>query len=33
MIEIRQDGLTTETGIERWAARIARAYRAIDLAY
>ncbi|MGV8836806.1 N-formylglutamate amidohydrolase, partial [Cellvibrio sp.] len=33
MIEIRQDGLTTETGIERWATRIARAYRAIDLAY
>ncbi|WP_331352821.1 N-formylglutamate amidohydrolase [Cellvibrio sp. UBA7671] len=33
MIEIRQDGLTTETGIERWAARIANAYRAIDLAY
>lgn len=33
MIEIRQDGLTTETGIERWATRIASAYRAIDLAY
>jgi len=33
MIEIRQDGLTTQTGIERWAERIARAYRAIDLQY
>lgn len=28
MIEIRQDGLTTQTGIERWAKRIASAYRA-----
>jgi predicted N-formylglutamate amidohydrolase len=28
MIEIRQDGLTTQTGIERWARRIASAYRA-----
>lgn len=33
MIEIRQDGLTTQTGIERWAERIAHAYRAIDLQY
>lgn len=29
MIEIRQDGLTTQTGIEQWAKRIALAYRAI----
>jgi len=33
MIEIRQDGLTTETGITRWAERIARAYREIDVQY
>jgi len=33
MIEIRQDGLTTQTGIARWAERIALAYRAIDLEY
>lgn len=26
MLEIRQDGLTTQTGIERWAQRIAQAY-------
>jgi len=26
MLEIRQDGLITETGIERWAERIAQAY-------
>lgn len=32
MIEIRQDGLTTETGIVRWAERIALAYRAIEWA-
>lgn len=29
MIEIRQDGLTTETGIARWAERIANAFRAL----
>jgi predicted N-formylglutamate amidohydrolase len=33
MLEIRQDGLTTLTGIERWSQRIARAYRAIELQY
>lgn len=33
MIEIRQDGLTTQTGIEHWAERIALAYRTIDLEY
>jgi len=33
MIEIRQDGLTTQTGIECWAERIARAYCAIDSPY
>lgn len=33
MIEIRQDGLTTQTGIERWAERIAQAYRSIELQY
>lgn len=33
MIEIRQDGLTTQTGIARWAERIAQAYRAIQLEY
>lgn len=31
MIEIRQDGLTTQAGIEQWAKRIALAYRAIEL--
>lgn len=30
MIEIRQDGLTTQTGVERWAERIAKACRAIE---
>jgi predicted N-formylglutamate amidohydrolase len=33
MIEIRQDGLKTQAGIEGWAERIARAYRAIDSPY
>lgn len=33
MIEIRQDGLTTETGIARWAERIALAYRNINVKY
>lgn len=33
MLEIRQDGLTTHTGIERWAERIARAYLANELEY
>ncbi len=33
MIEIRQDGLTTQTGVERWAERIALAYRAVEPAF
>lgn len=33
MIEIRQDGLTNQTGIENWAERITLAYRAIALEY
>lgn len=33
MIEIRQDGLTSQTGIENWAERITLAYRAIALEY
>lgn len=33
MIEIRQDGLTTQTGIARWAERIVQAYRTIEVEY
>ncbi|WP_062064673.1 N-formylglutamate amidohydrolase [Cellvibrio sp. OA-2007] len=33
MIEIRQDGLTTQAGIEQWAKRIAQAYRTIELEF
>lgn len=33
MIEIRQDGLITQAGIEQWAKRIALAYRASELEY